>query len=199
MLNLATAIINNDSINVRPAHPPGICREFFFISFPTVRNFPEVSPGMGHYKKQLGLSDYKSSMWFRFIMYNICKLFPLTDGKMTERRTCTICERVAVLAVKKRFELLQILWNTFICERLLLSCSVGWSFGLFQKPHRGAFVRVSWPHRGAFATILKSKDKCPRGWDDRAWNWSSYTRAIRPFVFRRTTGCCWLVRLQCKY
>ena len=33
-----------------------------------------------------------------------------------------------------------------------------------EKPHHGAFVRISWPHRGAFATILKSKDKC-RGWE----------------------------------
>ena len=50
--------------------------------------------------------------------------------------------------------------NTSVCERLLSSCSAGWSFALFQKPLRRAFVRVIWPHYGAFAiaTILKSKD-----------------------------------------
>ena len=48
-------------------------------------------------------------------------------------------------------------WN----HTLFFSCSTGWSFAFFQKPHRGAIVRVSWPYRGALSTILKSKDKCP--------------------------------------
>ena len=42
----------------------------------------------------------------------------------------------------------------FICERLLLSCSAGWSFVLFQKPSVGHFY--AYPPTGAF-------DKCPGG------------------------------------
>ena len=41
----------------------------------------------------------------------------------------------------------------------MLSCSaLGWSFALFQKPHCGAFVRISWPHHGALVTILNAKE-----------------------------------------
>ena len=73
------------------------------------------------------------------------QLFPLAKlWEMAERRTYTVCERVAVWAVNRSYK------NTFICERLLLSCSTNQSFALFQKPHGGAFVRVGWPHCGAF-------------------------------------------------
>ena len=150
-----------------PLNPSrGICRTFFKnFSFPTVGHSPKVSL-VGHCQKQLGLSDFMSIVQFHSSM---CKYlhncFHLrTRDDSTER------ERVAVFAVIKRFELLQILKYTFICERLLLSCSAGWSFALCQKPHVGhlqAYLQLSWPHRGAFSTILKSKGKCP-AWDDRA-------------------------------
>ena len=40
---------------------------------------------------------------------NICTIVSTCEREMTKRRTCTVREKVAVLAVKKRFELLQIL------------------------------------------------------------------------------------------
>ena len=55
----------------------------------------------------------------------------------------------------------------------MFTFSVGWSVAPFHKPHRGAFVRVSWPHRGSFATILKPKperpEKRPGERDGRPW------------------------------
>ena len=61
----------------------------------------EVSPGMGHCQKQLGLSEFKKSMWFHS---NRCKYlhncFHLRT-KITTKGTYTVRDKVAVLAVKK--------------------------------------------------------------------------------------------------
>ena len=62
-----------DSISSKRAHPlpPGICQALFHFSFPTVGHLPKkVRPGVRHCQKQLGLSNFKSRLWFHS---NVCK------------------------------------------------------------------------------------------------------------------------------
>ena len=53
------------------------------------------------------------------------------------RRTCTVREKVTVLAVKRELSYYRSYKYTLICERLLSSCSVSCSFSLFRKPTVG--------------------------------------------------------------
>ena len=57
---------------------------------------------------------------------------------------CTVYERVAVLAVNKRSQLITdpLTIHLFVRDYCFL-VPAGWSFAFFQKPHCGAFVRIS--------------------------------------------------------
>ena len=126
-----------------PRTPPGICWAFF--TSPSPRGaLPKVGLVGG------ALSENNSVFRTFKVAYgstppcaNICTIVSTCEREMTERRTSTVPGKVAVLSVKNDLSYSRSYKNTFICERLLLSCSAGWSFVLFQKPHRGAFVRVS--------------------------------------------------------
>ena len=99
--------------------------------------------GWGIVKNNLVFQTLKVAYGSTPTCANICTIVSTCQREMTKRRMCMVCEKVAVLAVKKLFGL--------------------WPFALFQKPHCGAFVCLSWPHCGAFATILKTKHKCLGG------------------------------------
>ena len=94
----------------RPPRPAGHLSGIFHFTFPTMGHLPKkVSPGVGYCRKQLGISEIKSSIWFHS---NICKylhncfhLRTRDDRKKNVHGT----EKVAVLTFKERFELLQIL------------------------------------------------------------------------------------------
>ena len=85
---------------------------------------------------------------------------------MTKRRTCTVRENGAVLAVKNRFELLQILLKYVISERLF-SC-----LHSFRSPtvgHLYAYAGSIVGHLPQFQN-QKTKSRQMPGGDGRTWN-----------------------------
>ena len=147
---------DNGLINSKPAHPSPLLSGIFCFLFSTVGICQRRSAqGQGIVKNKGAFHTLRVLYGSTLTFANICATVSTCEREMTKRRLYTVLERVAVLAVKKQFELLQ---YTFKYHAII--AFAGWSFALFQKPHHGAFVRLSWSHHRAFATILKSKDKC---------------------------------------
>ena len=107
-------------INSRSAHPPppGICRGFFSLLLPNGGVFAEGQPGAGALPKTIRPFGLKTELAYGA---NNCIIVPTCEREMTERRTCTGRERVAVLAVKKRFELSQILQKHIYLSAIIAS------------------------------------------------------------------------------
>ena len=131
------------SINSKRAHPPAFVGHFSLLLPHSGAFAKEVSPGVGHCQKQLVFRNLKVAYGSTPTCTNIYTIVSTCEQEITKRRTYMAHGKVAVLGVKKQFEL------------LLFSRSTGWLFTLFQKPHSGPFVCVSWPYRGAFSTIVK--------------------------------------------
>ena len=139
-----------------PLIPPGLCWAFFHFFSCTVGHLLKIfSPGVGIVKNK-SKSDFRSSIWFHS---NMCKyLYNCLHLRIRDDRQRNVpgAWNSFSFSCLKAISAITDPIKTFIGERLLLSCSAGWSFALFQKLHHGVFVRVSWPHGGAFAKILKT-------------------------------------------
>ena len=93
-------------VNSKPAHFP---RPFFHLFFPTGGHLTKkVIPGVGHSQNNSVLRTLKVAYGLTPTCANICTIVFTCKPEMTERRTCTVREKVIVLAVQNRFELLQI-------------------------------------------------------------------------------------------